>query len=303
MKSKNLFRSAIIMVLFSLSLVSQENDILNKARQMVNSREYAKVLQLLNSHLDITLKSEKLLAIKTQALVKLDRLREALKTAQKRVEAAKRKSPWHCMAIVEIAIRLEDMDLAFQWFNRAVDRGFLNPGALDKETLSILKKDTRYEKLMQKIKSNIGIGKPVKAFDFKLINGRDFSISRKRGKVILIDFWATWCPPCVKGIPFLKEMYGKYASHGFDIIAISLDSAQKAVTDYLKKEQIKWPIRFSGEGWMDKTARLFKVNLIPSYWLIDRNGILRDFGYRLRDKKNLQVSIEKLIPKEETDHH
>jgi thiol-disulfide isomerase/thioredoxin len=129
------------------------------------------------------------------------------------------------------------------------------------------------------------------------MDGRHYDITANRGKVILIDFWATWCPPCVKGIPFLKEMYSKYASHGFDIIAISLDSAQKAVTDYLKKEQIKWPVRFSGEGWMDKTARLFKVNLIPSYWLIDRNGILRDFGFRLRDKKILRASIEKLISK------
>ena len=297
MKSKILLRSAIIMVFLSVSLISQETEVLNRARQLASSKEYASVVQLLNSHSDITLKSEKLLAVKTQALVKLDRFRDALKTAQKRVEVATRKSPWHCMAVVEIAIRLKDTDLAFLWFNRAVDRGFLNPGALEKETLSMLKKDNRYEKLMRKIKSNIGIGKPVKDFAFRLMDGRHYDITANRGKVILIDFWATWCPPCVKGIPFLKEMYSKYASHGFDIIAISLDSAQKAVTDYLKKEQIKWPVRFSGEGWMDKTARLFKVNLIPSYWLIDRNGILRDFGFRLRDKKILRASIEKLISK------
>jgi thiol-disulfide isomerase/thioredoxin len=291
------------MVFLSVSLVSQETEVLTRARQLASSKEYTGVLQLLNSHSDVTLKSEKLLAIKTQALVKLNRFREALETAQKRVEVARRKSPWHCMAIVEIAIRLEDMDLAFRWFNRAVDRGFLNPGALDKETLSMLKTDNRYEKLMRKIKNNIGIGKPVKDFAFKLMDGRKFDIAGNRGKVILIDFWATWCPPCIKGIPFLKEIYSKYASHGFDIIAISLDSDQKAVTDYLKKERIKWPVRFSGEGWMDKTARLFKVNLIPSYWLIDRNGILRDFGYRLRDKKILRTSIDQLITKEDADHH
>lgn len=282
-------------MLLSLSTMSQENDILNQARQMVKQKEYTNLLELLNNNPAITAISEKLLALKTQALVKLDRLQEAQKTAEKRVEVANRKSPWHCLAIVDIAIRMKDMDLAFQWFNRAVDRGFLNPGALDDETLSLLKKDKRFEKLMQKINDNIGIGKPVKDFGFKLINGRDFFISRNRGKVILIDFWATWCPPCVKGIPFLKEMYSQYSSQGFEVIAISLDSDQKAVADYLKKEQIKWPVRLSGEGWMDKTARLFKVNLIPSYWLIDRKGILRDFGYRLRDKKNLQAVIEKLI--------
>ena len=295
MKSKKLFRSAIILMLLSLSAMSQNNDILNRARQLVNQKEYTKVLELLKSHPDITVKSEKLLALKTQAPVKLDRLHEAQKTAEKRVEVAKRKSPWHCLAIVDIAIRMKNMDLAFQWFNRAVDRGFLNPGALDNEILSLLKKDNRFEKLMQKINDNIGIGKPVKDFGFKLINGRDFFISRNRAKVILMDFWATWCPPCVKGIPFLKELYRKYSSQGFDIIAISLDSNKKAVIDYMEKEQLKWPVRYSGEGWMDKTARLFKVNLIPSYWLIDRKGILKDFGYRLRDKKNLQASIEKLI--------
>jgi thiol-disulfide isomerase/thioredoxin len=298
MKFNKLFSSAIILMLLSLSTMSQESDILNRARQLATQKEYTKLLKLLNSQPETTAKSEKLLALKTQALVKLDRLQEALKAAEKRVEVAERKSPWHCLAIVDIAIRLEDMDLAYQWFDRAVDRGFLNPGALEKETLAKLKKDNRFENLMQKINDNIGIGKPVKEFDFKLINGRDFSISQTRGKVILIDFWATWCPPCVKGIPFLKEMYRKYSSSGFEVIAISLDSIKKAVVDYLKKEQIKWPVRYSGEGWMDKTTRLFKVNLIPSYWLIDRKGILRDFGYRLRDKKNLQASIEKLMSEE-----
>ncbi len=112
---------------------------------------------------------------------------------------------------------------------------------------------------------------------------------------MLIDFWVTWCPPCVKGIPHLKELHKKYKDRNFEIIGISLDNKKDLVDKYIAKEQIKWKMIYSGKAWADDIARNYKVNLIPSYWVIDKNGILRDFGMHLRDEHKLAKAIEKLL--------
>jgi thiol-disulfide isomerase/thioredoxin len=292
---KRVFALLLVTVFCSSIFAISEGDLLKKAKMLFNEEKFGDVLSLLKKEDKLTQSSEKLLVLKTETLVKLNRYTEALNSAKKRVEVAKRKSPWHCIAVVDIATKLKDIEVAFEWLRRAVDKGFLNVGALEKDTTAFLEKDPRLNKLVDQIKANIGIGKPVKNFSFPLIDGENFNISEKRGKVVLIDFWATWCPPCVKGIPFLKKLYKKHKAKGLEILGISLDSNKKAVTDYIKKENLEWKIRFSGDAWMDKTARLFNVNLIPSYWIIDKMGILQDFGYHLRNKENLQKAVEQLL--------
>jgi thiol-disulfide isomerase/thioredoxin len=120
-------------------------------------------------------------------------------------------------------------------------------------------------------------------------------LSGQKGKVVLIDFWATWCKPCVEGIPHLKEFYKAFRGKGFEIIGISLDSKKEDVDNYLSKEKLEWKLAYSGKGWFDDTARYYNVNLIPSYWLIDRQGVLRNFGIPLRDKETLKKAIAKLL--------
>jgi hypothetical protein len=67
------------------------------------------------------------------------------------------------------------------------------------------------------------------------------------------------------------------------------------VDDYLAQQKLKWKIAFSGKAWNDDIARLYSTTLIPSYWLVDRRGVLRDFGTHLRDKDNMKRAIEKLL--------
>ena len=280
---------------FTAPLVPEEKALLEKIEQLCQKKDYEKALEVIDKGLNGFSEPDKLLVEKFKILSELNRWEEALKAAIQRADKAERKSPWHCIDIVSICLKLKDTEMAFAWLNKAVDRGFLSYTELYNDEFKPLHKDKRFDPLVEKIKSHIGIDKPAKDFTIELISGEKFTLANQKGKVILVDFWATWCKPCVEGIQHLKEFYPHYKDKGFEIIGISLDSNKKAVEDYIHKENIKWKIAYSGDAWKDATARYYNVNLIPSYWLIDRNGILRDFGIHLRDKETMKKAIEKLI--------
>lgn len=277
------------------ALFADETELLSKAEKLNQQKKPAAALELLDSGLRQFGETENLLAAKVQTLLALDRTREALPVAIRRVEVAERKSPWHCIAVVSICLKLQDLEGAFAWLDRAVERGFLDYSELDSEEFNALKKDPRYEPLIQTIQRRIGIGFPAKDFTVELLSKEKFVLAGQKGKIVLIDFWATWCPPCREGIVHLKEYYDRFKGRGFEIIGISLDSDRKKVAEYLAKEKLAWKIAFSGKAWNDDIAKLYSINLIPAYWLIDRRGILRDFGLHLRDKKNMKQAIEKLL--------
>jgi peroxiredoxin len=290
------FTVLLTFFIFSSQLFPGEKDILRQARKLSKQKEYAKALELIDKGLKEHRDSEKLLLAKSGILINLNRLDDALKAAKKRVEVAKRKSPWHCIAVASIYMKMKNTGSAFQWLEKAVDRGWLNYSALeDEEGFEPVLKDKRFPALVAKIKDRIGIGKPAKDFTVTLVGGESFTLSKQKGSVILVDFWATWCPPCVKGIPYLKKYYKEHKEKNFEIIGISLDDSKQKVLDYIAKEKLEWKTACSEKAWFSDTARQYNVNLIPSYWLIDRKGILRDFGYHLRDKETMKKAIEKLV--------
>ena len=119
------------------------------------------------------------------------------------------------------------------------------------------------------------IGKP---FDFKAksVSGSEIDVSRMRGKVILIDFWASWCEPCLISIPVLKNAYGQFRSKGFEIIGVNLDEDRESMNRVLKKLEMTWPQLFDGLGKPGPIPTKYGVNGIPSMWLIDKQGVLRE---------------------------
>jgi peroxiredoxin len=123
------------------------------------------------------------------------------------------------------------------------------------------------------------VGKPVD-IQFTAIDGRKVDLQSMRGKVILVDFWATWCQPCLQEIPKIKAAYDRLHEKGFEVVGISLDMQKDALQAFVEKEGLKWPQFFDESGEGNKFADQFEITGIPVMWMIDKKGNLRHLGAR-----------------------
>ena len=108
-----------------------------------------------------------------------------------------------------------------------------------------------------------------------LLNGKPFDQKTLAGKVVLVDFWATWCGPCVAEIPNVLEQYEKYHKDGFEVVGISLDQEREALEKFVTDQKLPWPILFEepkGEGWQHPLATFYGISGIPTVVLIGRDG-------------------------------
>ncbi len=118
----------------------------------------------------------------------------------------------------------------------------------------------------------MAVGKPFPDFAEKDLEGEDLSLAKYKGKVVLVDFWATWCGPCVAELPHVLEAYKKYHDKGFEIVGISLDSDKQKLTSFIKQKEMPWKQYFDGKGWQNKLAQEYGINSIPATYLLDKDG-------------------------------
>jgi peroxiredoxin len=121
------------------------------------------------------------------------------------------------------------------------------------------------------------VGKPAPDFQVKNIKGEELSLKDFRGQVVFLDFWATWCGPCIAEMPNVKRTYEKYKDQKFQIVGISLDNSTAPLEAYIKKEGIAWRQYLDSGG---KISLLYNVRAIPSTFLIDGAGIVRKVNLR-----------------------
>lgn len=134
------------------------------------------------------------------------------------------------------------------------------------------------DKLMERLENlkKVAVGKKFTDFEMNDVKGKACKLSDYvgKGKVVLIDFWASWCPPCRKETPKLVELYKQYKGKGFEIVGISLDSKQDAWEKGIKDLNITWPQLSDLQGWKNAGAAIYSVNSIPHTILVDKDGTI-----------------------------
>jgi len=135
-------------------------------------------------------------------------------------------------------------------------------------------------------------GSEFPPFSFTNLAGKEISLVDYRGQVVLIDFWATWCPPCVADMPDVIALYQEFHDKGFEIIGISLDKDMEKLQAYLLKNGMTWPQYFDGKAWGNDLSNRYGVSSIPATFLLDRKGVI--IGRNLRGER-LKAAVAKAL--------
>jgi thiol-disulfide isomerase/thioredoxin len=140
-----------------------------------------------------------------------------------------------------------------------------------------------------KLRQIASIGTPFELTFTCAVTGSEVDVASLRGKVVVIDFWATWCGPCVAKMPEFKELYAKYeggAGGRVEFIGISLDQPEEQggldrLLDFVAENEIPWPQFYQGNGWESEFSRNWGINAIPTIFAVDTHGMLRSTTARM----------------------
>jgi peroxiredoxin len=130
-------------------------------------------------------------------------------------------------------------------------------------------------------------------FALKDANGKLVHLTDYQGKVVLLDFWATWCGPCKVEIPWFMEFQRKYKDRGFEVVGVSMDDdGWKTITPYVEQKKINYRVVLGDDKTGDQYGGL---EALPTTFVIDRNGRIASIHVGLTDKKDFSDAIEKLL--------
>ena len=104
------------------------------------------------------------------------------------------------------------------------------------------------------------------------VDGKIVKLSDLKGKLVLIDFWASWCGPCRKSNPKLVRLYDKYKNLGFEIFGVSIDESKADWKKAINKDKLQWKQVINNKGWEGSVPQIWKIEQIPTSYLIDKSG-------------------------------
>jgi thiol-disulfide isomerase/thioredoxin len=138
-----------------------------------------------------------------------------------------------------------------------------------------------------------GDSAPTCALD-ALNHSTRYDLQAFRGKVVYVDFWASWCAPCAKSFPFLNTLHQKYQTKGFDVLAVNMDEQPADATAFLANHPATFSIASDLVG---QCAENFAVEAMPSSYIIDKKGVIRHvhLGFREEEAEKLHGLIEQLL--------
>ncbi len=135
----------------------------------------------------------------------------------------------------------------------------------------------------------------AKAPDFKLSTDKGkIELKKLRGKVVYVDFWASWCTPCRKSFPWMNDMHKRYAKKGLKIVAINLDTNKAKAREFLKENRARFTVAYDPKG---KSAEAYGVPAMPTSYLLDRKGNIIEKHYGFREKKTaaMETAIQNAL--------
>jgi peroxiredoxin len=142
---------------------------------------------------------------------------------------------------------------------------------------ALLQRYGESQTVRQKVKVDLNrlslVGKPAPSVVVKDLKGDSFRLDDLRGRYVLVDFWATWCAPCVAELPRVQEAYAKYHEKGFEVVGVSLDETKPAVVDFIRTRNLPWR-QIHNASCDGDLVEAFGVSTIPATFLIDPRGTI-----------------------------
>ncbi len=128
----------------------------------------------------------------------------------------------------------------------------------------------------------------------KLAGPGHVNLADLKGKVVYVDFWASWCGPCRKSLPELNALYGELKDKGFEVLAVNLDETAALGSDFLKQHPVDYPVVFDGSK---RLPDLYQVDAMPTSFVLDQKGVIRYHhrGYRDGDINKVREVVSKLL--------
>lgn len=137
-------------------------------------------------------------------------------------------------------------------------------------------------------------GEPLPEFKVITLQGTPVSNVSLKGSVVLIDFWATWCPPCRESLPFLQSLYTRYSRQGVTILGISVDDGgEKQVRQFLQQSGMHYPVAMGSASIMQQ----FGIRAVPVVFLVDRHGVVREqfYGFSPQAGRVIEQQVQRLL--------
>ena len=136
-------------------------------------------------------------------------------------------------------------------------------------------------------------GGPAPALELEDLTGQVHRLADYRGKVVLVNFWATWCEPCNVEMPWLVDLHKKYASQGFEILGVAMDDiGEKGIAKFAQEKHVDYPILIGDDPVGDAYGG---IPFLPGNFYIDRSGKIVDKAFGLKGKAEMEQDIQKII--------